>query len=156
MVLLTTYPLPLTTGLNYGHTSLPHHHSGNSRPALPVRAEKCRRYQEIARSSGATLNLLLCIYLFNNELSFSAPWAGYGFDFSLRLYHFSGFIMLAAAGFTFLIALYSTVFMSGKNYANQFFSYMLISTAMVNGAVLADNLIVMLFFWKACWRLCSD
>ena len=97
---------------------------------------------------GAMLNLLLCVYLFNKELAFSAPWGGFGFDFSLRLYHFSAFIMLAAAGFTFLITLYSTVFMSGKNFANQFFSYMLISAAMVNGAVLADNLVVMLFFWE--------
>jgi NADH-quinone oxidoreductase subunit L len=76
------------------------------------------------------------------------PWGGYGFDFSLRLYHFSAFIMLAASGFTFLIVLYSTVFMSGKNFANQFFAYMLLSVAMVNGAVLADNLVVMLFFWE--------
>lgn len=97
---------------------------------------------------GAALNLLLAIYLFGKELGFSAPWGGYGFDFSLRLYHFSAFIMLAAAGFTFLIALYSTVFMAGKNFANQFFAYMLLSAAMVNGAVLADNLIVMLFFWE--------
>jgi NADH-quinone oxidoreductase subunit L len=56
--------------------------------------------------------------------------------------------MLAAAGFTFLIVLYSTIFMSGRKWANQFFAYMLISEAMVNGAVLADNLIVMLFFWE--------
>ncbi len=97
---------------------------------------------------GATLNLLLCVFLFDKELTFLTPWGGFGFDFSLRLFHFSSFIMLAAAGFTFLIVLYSTVFMSGKKFASQFFSYMLISTAMVNGAVLADNLVVMLFFWE--------
>jgi len=99
---------------------------------------------------GATLNLILCVYLFNKVLAFSAPWGGFGFDFSLRLYHFSAFIMLAAAGFTFLITLYSTVFMSDRKYANQFFAYMLISVAMVNGAVLADNLIAMLFFCLRC------
>ena len=34
---------------------------------------------------GATLNLILCAFLFDKELLFSAPWGGFGFDFSLRL-----------------------------------------------------------------------
>jgi NADH-quinone oxidoreductase subunit L len=38
--------------------------------------------------------------------------------------------------------------MQGKNYLNQFYSYLLISVAMVNGAVLADNLVLLLFFWE--------
>ena len=110
--------------------------------------KNARGVKEAIALIAAALNLVLCAFLFDKELLFSAPWGGFGFDFSLRLYHFSGFIMLAAAGFTFLITLYCTVFLSGKCFAKQFFSYMLVSAAMINGAVLADNLIAMLFFWE--------
>jgi len=94
------------------------------------------------------INLVLAIVLFNQKLTFVLPWAGFGLEFVLRLYHFSAFIMLATAGFGILIALYSCAFMREKQYLNQFYSYTLISIALVNGAVLADNLVVMLFFWE--------
>jgi NADH-quinone oxidoreductase subunit L len=94
------------------------------------------------------VNLLIAIKLFGNNITFSLPWLGHTIDFSLRLYHFSSFIILAAAGFSFLITLYSVVFMKDKNCLNQFYAYFLISIAFVNGSVLADNLLVMLFFWE--------
>ncbi|MCX5681372.1 MAG: NADH-quinone oxidoreductase subunit L, partial [Candidatus Omnitrophica bacterium] len=93
------------------------------------------------------LNLALAVFLFKQNLTLSLPWAGFGMDFALRLYHFSAFIILATAGFGILIALYSCAFMREKKYVNQFYSYFLISIAFVNGAVLADNLVMMLFFW---------
>jgi len=94
-------------------------------------------------------NLLVCASLFNKELSLVIPWAGlFNFEFSLRLYHFSSFILLASAGFGFLISLYSFSFMNGREKINQFYSYFLITIGLVNGAVMADNLIVMLFFWE--------
>ena len=82
------------------------------------------------------------------EIKISMPWVGYGLDFQLRLYHFSQFILLAVAGFSFLITLFSVSFMSKKENTNQFYSYLLITLGMVNGAVLADNLVVLLFFWE--------
>ena len=98
----------------------------------------------------ATLaNLILAVTLFPKQISYSVPWAGgFGIAFALRIYHFSGFILLAAAGFSFLIVLYSVAFMAGKSLNNQFYSYLLFSLAMVNGAVLADNLVLLLFFWE--------
>ncbi|MDD5432757.1 MAG: proton-conducting transporter membrane subunit [Candidatus Omnitrophica bacterium] len=93
-------------------------------------------------------NLLLTIFLFNKNIVFSLPWLGTGFDFSLRLYHFSAFIILAVAGFAFLVSLYSSVFMLGREGLKQFYAYLLITVAFVNGAVLADNLIILLFFWE--------
>ena len=71
------------------------------------------------------------------------------FEFSLKLYHFSGFILLAAAGFGFLVSLYSTAFMDGRRFLNQYYAYFLFTLGLVNGAVLADNLIIMLFFWES-------
>jgi NADH-quinone oxidoreductase subunit L len=98
----------------------------------------------------ATLaNLILTVALYPKQMTYSVPWAGgFGFSFSLRLYHFSGFILVAVAGFSFLILLYSLAFMAGKKLNNQFYSYLLLSLAFVNGAVLADNLLLLLFFWE--------
>jgi formate hydrogenlyase subunit 3/multisubunit Na+/H+ antiporter MnhD subunit len=87
--------------------------------------------------------------LFGKALNFAAPWGGLGFfEFSLRLDHFSGFVLLAAAGFGLLIALYSVAFMKGRSSAGQYWAYFLITLAFVNGAALADSLIVLLFFWE--------
>jgi formate hydrogenlyase subunit 3/multisubunit Na+/H+ antiporter MnhD subunit len=93
-------------------------------------------------------NLLIALTLYGREALLSSPWAGFGMLFELRLYHFSSFILAAAAGFGVLISLYSLVFMKGRDHGNQFYCYFLISLGMVNGAVLANNLILMLFFWE--------
>jgi formate hydrogenlyase subunit 3/multisubunit Na+/H+ antiporter MnhD subunit len=50
--------------------------------------------------------------------------------------------------FAFLISLYSAAFMRERRNANQFYAYLLVAIAFVNGAVLADNFLVMLFFWE--------
>lgn len=98
--------------------------------------------------AGVSINLLIAITLFGKEAQFLLPWTGFGLNFSFRLYHFSSFIILASAGFSFLIVLYSMVFMKGKQLVKQFFAFLLITVAMVNGAVLANNLLLMLFFWE--------
>jgi NADH-quinone oxidoreductase subunit L len=94
------------------------------------------------------LNLLVSIIIFKHNITFSLPWAGFGFEFLLRLYHFSAFILLAIAGFGFLVTLYSCVSMRGKPCENQFFACLLLTLSFANGAVLADNLVLMLFFWE--------
>lgn len=96
----------------------------------------------------ALVNIVNAAFLFGKTATVTLPWAGFGMDFSLRLYHFSGFIMLATAFFALVISLYSTVFMRAKNFLNQFYGYLLLSVGFVNGAVLADNLIILLFFWE--------
>jgi len=45
----------------------------------------------------ALANLALAYKLFGNNVVMNMPWAPFGMEFSLRLYHFSGFILLAAA-----------------------------------------------------------
>ena len=97
-------------------------------------------------ATAATLGLT--ITLFRENISVSVPWTNFGIDFALRLYHFSAFILVAASAFSFLFVLYSCSFMRNKPRLNQFYSYLLITLAMTNGAVLADNLVLMLFFWE--------
>lgn len=94
------------------------------------------------------VNLLIVVSLFNKNLSYSLPWVGFGLDFSLRLYQFSSFIITATAAFGLLIALYSVPFIWKKEAFSQFFSYLLVTVALVNGAVLSDNLVILLFFWE--------
>ena len=101
----------------------------------------------------AIANLALAAMLFQRvltekNLTCSLPWVGMGMDFSLRLYHFSGVILLAAAFFGTLISLYCWKSLQGKGYAGSFLAYLLITLAMVSGAVLADNLVALLFFWE--------
>jgi len=111
--------------------------------------QRWKSIKEIITLTATLANLIFAALLFGQESYFAAPWGGgLGIEFSLRLYHFSGFIILAAAGFSFLIALYSTVFMYDRKLTNQYYSYLLFTVGMVNGAVLADNLVVMLFFWE--------
>jgi NADH-quinone oxidoreductase subunit L len=93
-------------------------------------------------------NLALTFWLFDKKYEYTVPWAGYGMAFSLRLYQFSAFILAAAGGFAFLVSLYCLKFMKDRRHAGQFYAYLLISVAMTNGAVLADHLVVLLFFWE--------
>ncbi|MDD2706510.1 MAG: proton-conducting transporter membrane subunit [Verrucomicrobiae bacterium] len=83
------------------------------------------------------------------SVAVALPWAGFGLDFTLRLQHFGGFILLAGAGFGVLISLYSAVFMREHRHANQFYAYFLFSLAQTNGVALADNLVMLLFFWES-------
>jgi NADH-quinone oxidoreductase subunit L len=92
--------------------------------------------------------LAISIRLFGQNISWSVPWLGFGIEFAFRLYHFSAFILVAASAFSVLFVLYCCSFMRGKPYLNQFYCYLLVTVAMTNGAVLADNLVLMLFFWE--------
>lgn len=113
--------------------------------ALSRSAGKITGYLALSASAA---NLVFAALLFKKNILYSVPWAGFGMDFSIRLDHFSSFIILAAAVFCFLVSIYSITFMKGKNKSSLFFAYMLISLSMVNGAVIADNLVLMLFFWE--------
>lgn len=57
------------------------------------------------------------------------------------------FIVLAIGLFGFLITLYSLKFMSGKKRLNGYYAYMLWTIGASIGAVLANNLILLLVFW---------
>lgn len=94
------------------------------------------------------INLWLSIQLFGHNAYFQAPLGGLGLQFALRLYHFNSFLLIAAGFFAFLIALYCSVFMTKHRAAGQFFAYTLLTLGMTNGALLANDLIVLLFFWE--------
>jgi len=104
--------------------------------------------RNIITLAGSGASLAAAAAICGKNLTFTVPWAGFGIDFSLRLYQFSAFIMVAAAVFTFLIMVYAVVFMRGKESPRQFYGFVLLTLSFATGAVLSNNLIVMLFFWE--------
>jgi NADH-quinone oxidoreductase subunit L len=109
---------------------------------------RTRKAKEVLTLAFTFLNLLVAVSFFKTDAVFSLPWAKFGMEFSLRLYQFSAFLLCATAGFAFLITLYCLSFMQGRPNTKQFYGYLLISLSFANGALLANNLIVLLFFWE--------
>ena len=112
---------------------------------VPKKLEKARSGLLILANLA---NLVLAIVLFKQNFTYTLPGIGPGLELSFRLYNFSSFMLLATALFGALIALYSAIFMQGKKLVAQFYAYFLFSIALTNGAFLADNLLVLLFFWE--------
>ena len=101
---------------------------------------------------GALANLVVVASLFMTAQGagvplFHAPWA-YGMEFALHLDKLGAFITLAAAGFGFLVLLYSWQFMQNNKNAGWFTFFLLASLGMISGAVMADHLVTLLFFWE--------
>jgi len=97
--------------------------------------------------SGLVFILALVIFL-SGELFFNHPWLTVvGIEFSLRSYSFSSFILLFTSLFVFLISLYSVKFMARKSRKREYYSYLLLTCAAAQGAVLAANFVVFLLFW---------
>lgn len=95
------------------------------------------------------LNLAFALGVFRMpDFTMLIPWAGFEINLALRVYDFSRFIIIAAAIIVFLVGLYSVSFLKRKEYAGQFFFYYLLTLALANGAFLANNFVVMLFFWE--------
>jgi formate hydrogenlyase subunit 3/multisubunit Na+/H+ antiporter MnhD subunit len=112
--------------------------------------DRLRHGKEAVSLFAAAVNLGVAVSFYGRTETLVYPWApAWGIDFAFRLYQFSGFILLAAAGFGLLITLYSFSFMKGKPRRGRYYAYLLITLAQVNGAVLADNLAVMLIFWES-------
>ena len=114
-----------------------------------ITPKKIKGLKEILVLGATISNLKIAILLLGKNSTYTMPWANFpGFEFSLRIYNFSLFIILSAAIFGFLIALYSIAFLINKGYSKKFYALLLITFGFLNGAVLSDNLIMMLFFWE--------
>ena len=112
-----------------------------------------RRQRQEGLAAGVTLlvtavTAAAAARLFGQEALVHHPWGGFGAAYALRLYPFSAFILLCASGFGVLIALFSTAFMKGRRHAAPYYAWFLLTLGMVNGAALADNLILLLVFWE--------
>ncbi len=69
-------------------------------------------------------------------------------ELAMRLTTFSSFILLFISLFGVLITLYSIGYLRGSDRGSIYYSYILWTLAAAFGAVLADNLLIMLIFWE--------
>jgi formate hydrogenlyase subunit 3/multisubunit Na+/H+ antiporter MnhD subunit len=104
--------------------------------------------------------LVVAVWMFVRALSLFGKWelaynvrlftlAGIlPFDFSLRLYHFSAFVLLFIMLFGVLVILYSLGFLRGRDTSSMYYSFILWTLAAAAGAVISDNLLVLLIFWE--------
>jgi formate hydrogenlyase subunit 3/multisubunit Na+/H+ antiporter MnhD subunit len=111
-------------------------------------------YDKLAKAAGPVLvlatlaNLVSAILLFKQDLAGEMPFGGFGLTLSLRNDAFSSFILLSAAVLGLLLAVYAASFMRGKKMEGVFFAFYLFTISLLQGAVLADHLITLLFFWE--------
>lgn len=86
-----------------------------------------------------------------DDMKLYLPWAGgeVGINFALRVYNFSQQIVVIAAFVALLVGLFALSYLRKKDYEGTFLFYYLITLALVNGSLLANNLVVLLFFWEA-------
>jgi NADH-quinone oxidoreductase subunit L len=116
--------------------------------ATLIAPARVRWLKEAIAVTAAMANLAAAVALLKGDAHLSIPWLGAGFEFALRSYGFSRFIVISASAFGLLVAVYSCASLSGKPYAKAFFAWLLVMLSFVNGVVLSDNLVVTLFFWE--------
>lgn len=115
---------------------------------LAVR-NKFRYFQESTGLIIAAYLIYLVISIWGRNVTINIPWAGFGINLQFRFYAFSQFIAAAIAIMTFLIMLYSIKFMEEHPRKHLYYALLFLSEATAMGAVLANNLAVMLFFWES-------
>ncbi len=98
---------------------------------------------------GLTVSLFRAVHAAGDALTWAAPsWAYWGFEAAFRIDHFAGFVLAGAAGFSVLISLYGVAFFAGRDDTRSFWAGLLATLALASGAMMADNLILLLFFWE--------
>ena len=108
-----------------------------------------RLLRELLAVAGSGVLLYYAFVFFSvKNLDLSVPWLGMGLDFELRLFQFSSFILLALAGFLLLIAIFSTVKMKDEPRVREYYAYLFLTAAFANGAALANNFALLVFFWE--------
>ena len=94
-------------------------------------------------------NVFLCLALYlGGGASVSLPFAGYGFEAKFVSAGLSAVLPLFASVVSFLLARYSVTFYRGKKEGGLYLLFFFVSAGFVNGALLSDNLPVMLVFWE--------
>ncbi len=75
------------------------------------------------------------------------PWAGMGIDLSFSIDSFAALFILAGALMAFLIIFYTIAYLRRGQNSGPLYFYLLSALALTNGALMANNLFMLLFFW---------
>jgi len=114
---------------------------------LPEGLVKARRAALIV---GSAASLALATFVQGQPLEFTRAWAFWGMDFSLKMNATDGALTLAACATAVIAALY-TAFGKSRDFGKLFDASILVSLSLAIGALIANNLVAMLFFWQAMW-----
>ncbi len=106
----------------------------------PRNAQRTRSVVAVV-SAALTVTLTWRLFSQRDDLLEVGSWL------SLRVDRLSAFVLLAVAIFGFLIALYSVGYMRGRERQREYFAYLLCTVGVSCGAVLANDLIVLLVCW---------
>jgi len=117
-------------------------------PLIPALSQRIPKFRELTGIFVSIAVFIASVSLFRETAAYTVPWAGFGFDFTLRIYPFAAFILCAISGFAVLVSLYSSVFMQSKPNADWYWFSFLITLGFANGVALSDNLVLLLFFWE--------
>jgi len=113
---------------------------------------KVRGLREVLAILATLWAFLLTIQIFRGgEIWLRQPWLEFGslsVDFNLRAYQFSAFAAMFIAFFGLAVASYSAAFMARHDAGRRYYAYLLWTVAAAVGAVLADNLMIVLIFWE--------
>lgn len=118
---------------------------------VSLMSEKTKYIKETITVAASLIALLAAIAVFSSAeiMTFSSNWAGYNFEFILKADPLSKFILLFANGFALLTALYAAGFMKKKTVSVKWFCFnLLLTEGFSSGAILSDNLLLLLFFWE--------
>ncbi len=117
---------------------------------IPRRVKAVR---EVLALAGLVWALVATLQLFGQwPMSFTRDWVVLGdlsVQFDLLLNHFSAFVIVFVALFGLAVALYSTSWLSKEHDGRRFYSLLLWTVAASVGAVLSNNLLLLLIFWEA-------
>jgi NADH:ubiquinone oxidoreductase subunit 5 (subunit L)/multisubunit Na+/H+ antiporter MnhA subunit len=102
----------------------------------------------VALLGAAAFSACASLLLNAGEITLSLPWLGSIASFDLRLYSFNAFILLFIGIFGFLVSVYSLVKMRAHPRLREYYGYFFLTLTVASGAVLANNFLVMIFFWE--------
>jgi len=93
--------------------------------------------------------LLAVVGFFGIEVHTVIARQAFGFRWALKLDSLSSFILLSSSVLSFLIVVYTTSFSekARPRRLSLFYAYFLFTLSFANGAVLADDLVLLLVFW---------
>ncbi|PIU18833.1 MAG: proton-conducting membrane transporter, partial [Elusimicrobia bacterium CG08_land_8_20_14_0_20_59_10] len=121
---------------------------------LLVPAGRTRYFKEALSTLASAVTLLVAAAIFiTRPEALSLPWLNEAVLFTLKADGLSAFVLLAVALASTAVSLYSFSYPklsvgSGENSPKWFFFNLLMTQAFAAGAVLADNMVAMLFFWE--------
>jgi formate hydrogenlyase subunit 3/multisubunit Na+/H+ antiporter MnhD subunit len=113
---------------------------------------RVRLVRELLAILATLWTLLLTVQIFRGgEMWLRQGWLEFGsltVSFDLRAYQFSSFVMMFIALFGLAVASYSAAYMARRPSGRTYYAFLLWTVSASIGAVLADNLLVMLIFWE--------